>query len=220
LQCAAARAAWASVIAFGTAVQFAVSGGNLTAGNVSALAGLGDDPKYLNHRPSAPANITAVLDGSGNLIGIITAKLDAIAFAKRTGDIPQNVNFAVKAEVLETFLQSKKIPYDVAITDGRLAVVDVADMAKQAAVKIVCVPSGSPAAEPGTVRVSPRVDPLPLPPTPGEVRRPRTSVTRRRVISQQVQLQRCVPLSGSARAASWWYPIALLTVSYRHGRLA
>jgi len=159
-----------SVIAFGFPLTGSLSqGGNLTTGNVSALAGLRDDPKYIQMTaPVQPGNSGGpLLDAGGNLVGVITAKLDALAIAKRTGDIPQNVNFAVKGPVLETFLQTNQIPYDVAVTDGQLAVADVADMAKQAAVRIECRPSGSPAAQPDTVRVSPEIEsPQPYYPSP------------------------------------------------------
>ena len=84
---------------------------NLTVGNVSALAGLRDDSRYLQiSAPVQPGNSGGpLLDGSGHLVGIVTAKLDAALVARFTGDIPQNVNFALKAEVARTFLDSKGI---------------------------------------------------------------------------------------------------------------
>jgi S1-C subfamily serine protease len=86
---------------------------NLTVGNISALAGLGDDSRYLQiSAPVQPGNSGGpLLDGSGHLVGIVTAKLDAALVARVTGDIPQNVNFALKAEVARTFLDSKGIAY-------------------------------------------------------------------------------------------------------------
>jgi len=160
-----------SVIAFGFPLTGALSqGGNLTTGNVSALAGLQDDPRYLQiTAPVQPGNSGGpLLDGGGNLIGVITAKLDALAIAKRTGDVPQNVNFAIKADVLETFLQAHKIPYDVAVTDAQLAVADVADVAKQASVRIECTPSGAaPTARPQAARAVPQqAEPGQTPPPP------------------------------------------------------
>ena len=158
-----------------SAVRVAVPGGNLTTGNVSALAGLRDDPKYIQvTAPVQPGNSGGpLLDGGGNLVGVITAKLDAIAIAKRTGDIPQNVNFAVKAEVLEAFLRANNIPYDVAVTDRQLAVADVAEMAKEATVKIVCCAVGrASSASLGRCAFRLGVDPsppLPLPPPPQDV---------------------------------------------------
>jgi hypothetical protein len=154
-----------SVIAFGFPLTGSLSqGGNLTTGNVSALAGLRDDPRYIQvTAPVQPGNSGGpLLDGGGNLIGVITAKLDALAVAKRTGDVPQNVNFAVRVDELEAFLQAHKIPYDVAVTDSQLAVADVAEMAKQASVRLECTPSGAPVGRPDTVRA--QAEPPPPPP--------------------------------------------------------
>jgi hypothetical protein len=79
---------------------------NLSVGNVSALAGLDDDSRYVQiSAPVQPGNSGGpLLDASGHLLGIVTAKLNAIRVARFTGDIPQNVNFALKVEVVRTFL--------------------------------------------------------------------------------------------------------------------
>ena len=192
-----------SVIAFGFPLTGALSqGGNLTTGNVSALAGLRDDPKYIQvTAPVQPGNSGGpLLDGGGNVIGVITAKLDALAVAKRTGDVPQNVNFAVRAEVLEAFLQTHKIPYDVAVTDSQLAVADVAEAAKQASVRIECTPSGVPTSQPGTVRVSPQLEtPLPQPEVTGRPAVPSDAVQEQML--QQVELTEVrTPYPGTAPA--------------------
>jgi hypothetical protein len=143
-----------------------------------------------------------LLDAGGNLVGVITAKLDALAVAKRTGDVPQNVNFAVRADVLETFLQAHKIPYDVAVTDSQLVVADVAEMAKQASVRVECSPSGVPTSQPGTVRVSPQLEP-PLPPPldmPGRPA-PVPSDAAEEQMLQQVELTEVrTPYPGTAPA--------------------
>ena len=74
-------------------------------GNVTALAGLHDDSRYL--QVSAPVQNGnsggLLLDGSGNLGGVVSAKLDAIKVAMAAGDLPQNVNFAVKSAIVATF---------------------------------------------------------------------------------------------------------------------
>jgi len=135
-----------SVVAFGFPLTGSLSmEGNLTTGNVSALAGLGDDPKYLQiTAPVQPGNSGGpLLDESGNLIGVITAKLDAMAIAKRTGDIPQNVNFAIKTAGVEAFLKSAGVRYEKSISDRPLSVADIADLAKAATVRIECSPSGT-----------------------------------------------------------------------------
>jgi len=92
------------------------SSANLSVGNVSAVAGLGDDYRYFQiSAPVQPGNSGGpLLDASGHLVGIVTAKLNAANVARFTGDIPQNVNFAIKAEVARTFLDSKGIAYRTA----------------------------------------------------------------------------------------------------------
>ena len=113
---------------------------NLSVGNVSALAGLGDDSRYLQiSSPIQPGNSGGpLLDASGRLVGIVTAKLDAARVARFTGDIPQNVNFALKAEVARTFLDSKGIAYQTLRSEQQLSPADVGDIARPFTVHIKC----------------------------------------------------------------------------------
>jgi len=196
-----------SVIAFGFPLAGALSqGGNVTTGNVSALAGLGDDNRYLQiTAPVQPGNSGGpLLDGGGNLIGVITSELDAIAVAKRTGNVPQNVNFAIKADELEKFLQAHKIPYDVAVTDAQLAVADVADVAKQASVRIECTRSGAPpVVRPETARAMPQVEPgqAPAPPDMASRGAPVQSDAGQDQMLQQIELTAVrTPYPGTAPA--------------------
>lgn len=195
-----------SVIAFGFPPSGPGSpGGTLTTGNVSALAGLLDDPRYLQvTTPVQPGSSGGpLLDDGGNLVGVITAKLDMPATAKRTGDIPQTINFAIKVEVLQAFLKASNIAYDVAVTDRQLMPADVGEVAKEASVKIVCVPSDVPAAEPHAAQISPRVDPslpLPLPAPPGNIPR-RPLPVPPPVVEEQIQLVEVrTPYPGTAPA--------------------
>ena len=73
------------------------SGANVTTGNVSALAGPSDDTRLLQiTAPVQPGNSGGpLLDQSGNVIGVVVSKLDTLKIARATGDIPQNVNFAI-----------------------------------------------------------------------------------------------------------------------------
>ena len=47
----------------------------------------------------------SVLDQAGNLIGVVVSKLDALKLAERMGDLPQNVNFAIRGEAVRSFLE-------------------------------------------------------------------------------------------------------------------
>jgi lipoprotein NlpI len=116
------------------------SDANLSVGNVSALAGLRDDSRYLQiSAPVQPGNSGGpLLDASGHLVGIVTAKLDAMRLARFTGDIPQNVNFALKTEIVRTFLDSKNIAYQTASSDKQLSPADVGDIGRPFTVHISC----------------------------------------------------------------------------------
>jgi len=87
------------------------AGGNVATGNVTALAGLGNDSRFLQiSAPVQPGNSGGpLLDRNGNVVGIVVAKLNALGIASATGDIPQNVNFAIKASVAAAFLDTQGV---------------------------------------------------------------------------------------------------------------
>jgi S1-C subfamily serine protease len=116
------------------------SSGNFTLGSITALAGLKDDTRHLQiQAPVQPGNSGGpLLDDKGNLIGVVDAKLNALNVASATGDIPQNVNFAIKAGVLSSFLDSKGIVYDTTPRPSVLPSADLADRAKAMSVMVVC----------------------------------------------------------------------------------
>lgn len=82
----------------------------VTAGNVSALAGLHNDTRHLQiSTPIQPGNSGGpIIDRDGYLLGITTATLSKEA-ADRIGVPAQNVNFAIRASVADLFMQSQSI---------------------------------------------------------------------------------------------------------------
>jgi len=129
------------VAAFGyplTAVL--ASSGNFTLGNVTALAGIGDDTRHVQtSTPVQPGNSGGpLMDHGGGLVGVVTAKLNAVATAAVTGDIPQNVNFAVKASVLASFLESNGQTPAIASAGEPMSPVALADLAKAVSVFVRC----------------------------------------------------------------------------------
>lgn len=130
-----------SVVALGYPLAGVLAtGANLTVGNVSALAGLGDDSRYIQmSAPVQPGNSGGpLLDTSGHVVGIVTAKLDAVRVARAIGDIPQNVNFALKAQVARTFLDSKLISYKTETSTASLSPADVGEIARPFTVHVAC----------------------------------------------------------------------------------
>src|SRR5690606_10989254 len=83
-------------------------------GNVNSLIGLDNDTRYLQvSTPIQPGNSGGPLvDRNGLVIGINSARLNDGFAIKNTGSIPQNVNFAIKSNILELFLQSRNIAYE------------------------------------------------------------------------------------------------------------
>lgn len=97
------------------------SGPSLTTGNISALAGLRDNPGVFQISAAVqPGNSGGPLfDAQGHVIGVVVSKLNAARVAQLTGgDIPQNVNFAVKGTEALAFLRENRIQPKLAPSTG------------------------------------------------------------------------------------------------------
>jgi S1-C subfamily serine protease len=102
-----------TVTAVGFPLQGVLAGISATTGNISSLAGLGGDSRFLAFTaPIQQGNSGGpLLDSSGRIAGVVVSKLNAVRMAAATGDVPQNVNFAIAANVLAAFLDSASIDY-------------------------------------------------------------------------------------------------------------
>ena len=80
----------------------------VTNGIVSSSAGLRDDPRFFQISvPIQPGNSGGpLITNSGVVVGLISSKINALAVAKRTGDIVQNANFAVKSNYIHELINS------------------------------------------------------------------------------------------------------------------
>jgi hypothetical protein len=79
-----------------------------TDGSISSLSGAGNDPKFFQISvPVQPGNSGGpLLNGQGQVVGLITARLDDINTLLETGAIPQNVNYALKSSFILPLLES------------------------------------------------------------------------------------------------------------------
>ena len=80
----------------------------LAKGEIASLSGAGDDARYFQISvPVQPGNSGgALVDERGNVVGVVSAKLNARAALAASGALPENVNYAVKSSFLLGFLES------------------------------------------------------------------------------------------------------------------
>jgi S1-C subfamily serine protease len=130
-----------TVVAVGYPLQGTLSSsGNVTSGTMSATSGPGDDTRLLQMTaPVQPGNSGGpLLDSSGNVVGVVVGKLDALRIARVTGDIPENVGFAIKAAVVRVFLDSSGVPYRTAPSVLKLDAPEIASRAQRFTVALEC----------------------------------------------------------------------------------
>jgi S1-C subfamily serine protease len=82
-------------------------------GTISVLAGLWNDRRMIQiSTPVQPGNSgSPLLDQSGNVVGIVAGKLNAIQVAETRSETTQNINFAVNLGTIQSFLDSHAVPY-------------------------------------------------------------------------------------------------------------
>ena len=115
---------------------------NVSTGSVNALAGLYNDLHMLQmSAPVQPGSSGgALFDASGNVVGVVVTKLNAKVVAEETGDIPQNVNFAVKASVAREFLRDHGVSFRTAPSSAARSNADVGEIGRQVTILVECWP--------------------------------------------------------------------------------
>jgi S1-C subfamily serine protease len=112
----------------------------VTAGIVSSLSGLLNDTRYLQISAGVQSGNSGgpLFDTSGNVVGVVSSKLNAIKVAKATGDLPQNINFAIKTGTMRDFLDNSVVPYRTAEPKTELKTADIATQARAYTMLISC----------------------------------------------------------------------------------
>ena len=130
-----------AVVAYGFPLTGAVSSsGVLTNGMVNALSGGGDDTRFLQtSAPIQPGNSGGpLLDMTAAVVGVTSQSLSTNSAARHYGATPQNVNFAIKAEVVRTFLSTTGVTAESSAGGRELSAPDVGERARAFTVHIVC----------------------------------------------------------------------------------
>src|SRR5690606_34466956 len=92
-----------------------------------------DDPGQLQvDVPVQPGNSGGpLLDRRGQVVGVVVAKLNALRVAQMTGDIPQNINFAVKPGPVKALLEAHGVRYATSSASApALSNFEIADVAR------------------------------------------------------------------------------------------
>ena len=104
----------------------------VTTGIVSSLSGILNDTRFLQISAAVqPGNSGGpLMAASGEVVGVVAAKLNALKFVKATGNIPENINFAIKTGALRDFLDNSAVMYRD--TERRESNRETAEVAKKA----------------------------------------------------------------------------------------
>jgi TPR repeat protein len=126
-----------SVVVYGYPLSGSLSSlGNTTLGAVTALTGLGDDYSTLQiSAPVQPGSSGApVMDSAGRIVAIVVARYKTTSMV-----VPQNINFAIKGNVAQGFLEARQIQHSVTDAGQELQPADISEMASRFTVLIDCI---------------------------------------------------------------------------------
>jgi len=121
----------------------------LTRGEINGLAGLRDNAAQFQISAEVqPGNSGGpMLDMQGNVVGVVVSKLNAQRVAQITGDLAQNVNFAVRGERAVEFLRRAGVQPSLAESRGaERSAADIGEIAHRATVFIRCERATGPSA--------------------------------------------------------------------------
>jgi len=130
-----------SVVAIGFPYRGLLSSDfTVTTGIVSSLSGLLNDTRFLQISAAVqPGNSGGpLLSSTGEIVGVVAAKLNALKVARATGSIPENINFAIKTGALRDFLDNSVVPYQTAELKAELKTTDIARNARGFTLLISC----------------------------------------------------------------------------------
>lgn len=80
-----------------------------------------------------------MLDDAGRVVGVVVGKLNVRRLEQVTGDVAQNVNFAISLESLRLFLDANDAKYDLSWFGSTKSSADVFAEARRFTVLIQCI---------------------------------------------------------------------------------
>jgi S1-C subfamily serine protease len=106
----------------------------VTTGIVSSLSGIKNDSRMLQISAAVqPGN-----SGGPLIDSMRDAKLNALALLRATGNIPENINFAIKTGAIRDFLDNSAVAYETSAPGAELKTSDIAEAARAWTLLITC----------------------------------------------------------------------------------
>lgn len=104
---------------------------NVTRGSVSSQMGFGGEVTGMQITAPVQSGNSGgpVLAPDGEVVGVVVSKLNAQVVADATGDMPQNVNFAIRGEIAKLFLFQHGVEPILGEGNEPIASVDLAELA-------------------------------------------------------------------------------------------
>lgn len=109
-----------------------LGGLNVTRGAVTSTKGIGGDGINMQiSAPVQPGNSGGpVLNGDGQVVGVVVARLSDSYAMESYGTVPQNVNFAIRGEIAKLFLAQNGVEPTVIAADTALSPEEIAEVAQ------------------------------------------------------------------------------------------
>jgi S1-C subfamily serine protease len=114
---------------------------NVSFGSVNSTVGVKGNPAQMQiDVPIQKGNSGGpVFDAAGNVIGIVVSKLDALKLAQRTGDLPQNINFAIRGDAVRSFLEAQGVDFTASSSSAKLENTEIARRGTAVTVLVRCI---------------------------------------------------------------------------------
>jgi len=113
---------------------------NLSTGIASSLAGMQGDTRMMQITAPVQSGSSGgpVVDLSGHVIGVVSSKLNAQRLEAQSGNLSENVGFAIKTGIVRNFLDSQQIEYTAKPFSTALETTVLAELGGRFTVPIEC----------------------------------------------------------------------------------
>jgi S1-C subfamily serine protease len=129
---------------------------NVSFGHINSTVGVKGNPQQMQIDVPIQRGSSGgpVFDAAGQVIGIVVSKLDALKLAKRTGDLPQNINFAIRGDVVRSFLDTQKVEFASSSASAGIENIEIAKRGTALTVMVRCIREPAVPAQPPAVPAS------------------------------------------------------------------